>query len=142
MSASGSLGRQFSHPDDAIFKLPLSRGRWTQHVKPLSSEHVQDGRVDWKSVPEGVYEVPTHLLAVEDPGRVRKKTGSATERSIAAQGIRTPIDIGMSENGSVGLTDGNHRVQAAHNLGLPTVPVRFLRATPERMQRFFPSMRP
>lgn len=76
-----------------------------------------------------VEEVPTAWLAQfreydRDPTTERFTT---LRDSIAAEGIREPLLLEVSVlDGRAELTEGNHRLKVAEELGLPTVPVRVL----------------
>ena len=59
------------------------------------------------TAPDWVVDTPSHL--------------DALEASIAAEGIRVPLELRF--NASFGFLDGNHRLAVAHRLGLEVVPV-------------------
>lgn len=76
--------------------------------------------------------IPTKLLAHmnglrgETPGAHRNRQGQAWEDfkdDIKANGIKNPIFITVDWNEEPGISEGNHRRDAALELGLPEVPV-------------------
>lgn len=134
MSANEALsGRQFKdakfpHPDDWMFAASR-HGRWHGVAQPVPKGYSGNP----SDLPEGIYHMPTEHLRVTDPDRVRKKAGSALEGRIAAEGIKKPVHL---DSRSRELVDGNHRVAAAINLGLPTVPTMVTHPSLERRRRF------
>lgn len=85
---------------------------------------------DWSALPDGVHDVPTHLLhsGYDDPDySLPRKPPRETRlgKDIAERGIRSPLKFSRhDETGSVGMRDGNHRLRVARDLGLETVPVK------------------
>lgn len=133
----------YDHPDDQwMDPKRIQRGKWREQVKEIPEEHRRpNGKPDFATLPEGVYHIPTDSISVTDPGRVRKKSGSALERNIAEKGVSNPVKLVTYPSGGYAVSDGNHRVNASGNLGLPTVPAMVIHSgNKERMQRWYPHL--
>src|SRR6185437_6360050 len=80
---------------------------------------------DWSGLTHGRYDVPTgavHALRQHDDLNSGKHPHLADE--IAERGIEQPLEVSLHDDGRVVLRGGSHRVNIAHSLGYPTVPVQ------------------
>src|SRR6185437_15614932 len=80
---------------------------------------------DWSGLTHGRYDVPTgavHALRQHDDLNSGKHPHLADE--IAERGIEQPLEVSLHDDGRVVLRGGSHRVNIAHSLGHPTVPVQ------------------
>src|SRR6185437_16357880 len=80
---------------------------------------------DWSGLTHGRYDVPTgavHALRQHDDLNSGKHPHLADE--IAERGIEQPLEVRLHGDGRVVLRGGSHRVNIAHSLGHPTVPVQ------------------
>jgi ParB-like chromosome segregation protein Spo0J len=91
-----------------------------------------------------IVDVPVSELAQyrwDTVARTRAKKGSAgntyeqTKAHVAEHGIQSPLLLG-DKQGAVSLYDGHHRLLAAEELGLPTVPVALHESLGERVGQF------
>ena len=80
---------------------------------------------DWSRLTHGRYDVPTeavHALRQHEQTSSGKHPRLAEE--VAERGIEDPLEVSLHDDGRVVLRGGSHRVNIAHGLGHPTVPVQ------------------
>jgi 8-oxo-dGTP diphosphatase len=80
---------------------------------------------DWSGLTHGRYDVPTeavHALRQHEQRNSGKYPRLADE--VAERGLDEPLEVSLHDDGRVVLRGGSHRVNIAHDLGHPTVPVQ------------------
>ncbi len=134
-AAAGALFREYkmSHPDRTFGGMDYYSSLRTQgSLRNTYEDWGEVGNRD-HTTREDNGTVPTALIAEllgvmgEVPGEHRNKQGAAWERfkaDISANGITNPIFITVDYGKGPRISEGNHRRDAAVELGMPEVPIQ------------------
>jgi hypothetical protein len=91
---------------------------------PATGKWIRAG-FDWGALTHGRYDVPTVAVrALRQHDQTSSGKYPHLAEQVAREGIREPLEVSLHDDGRVVLRGGSHRVNIAHKLGWPTVPVQ------------------